>query len=104
MKCSLKGSAVNRLDGFQQLFDLRTQGACHFSVPHGVGDIGLDEPFLGTAIKCAAFKGETEKILLFGESEHAVGQLDFAACARLLVLQDVKDFRLQDIASADDKV
>src|SRR5215831_12051648 len=66
-----------------------------------VGDVGGEEADLRAAVKTLAGELEAEERLRLGQAHHAVGELDLAAGAARLVLQDGKDLRLQDVAARD---
>ena len=54
----------------------------------GKGDIGGEKPGLGAAIEGAAVETDTAKALRARQPDHGVGDLDFAAGAARLVLQN----------------
>src|SRR5271165_1032980 len=70
----------------------------------GEGDVGGEEPELRAAVVGVAVKLHAMELLLAGELNHSIGQLDFAAGALVDQFQDLEDFRLQDVASGYDEV
>src|SRR5205814_3259142 len=71
---------------------------------HAECDVGAQETRLRAAIVPLALELDAIETLAFGEPDHGVGQLDFAAGTALVPLQDLKDFRLQDVAAGDRQV
>src|SRR6478736_7117131 len=64
-----------------------------------IGNVGAQEPDLGTAIEALAFELQPEEGLYLGEAQYGVGQLNFAAGAARLCPEQIKYFGLQDVTS-----
>src|SRR5579871_2495082 len=67
-------------------------------------DIGGEEAEFRAAIVGDAVEANAVERLLGAQSDHAVGQLDFAPSPLLAAFEDREDFRLQDVAPGDDEV
>src|SRR3954449_9988716 len=88
----------------QILLHLRTQAVAKVVARHAVGDVGAQEAGFRTAIVPLALELHAVEALRFGEGLHRIGELDLVARAALLGLQDLEDFRLQDVAPGDREV
>src|SRR5260221_4278856 len=86
----------------EQLLDLGAECRREVGALQRVGDIGGEKADLGAAVETAALELQAVKRLGLGELDHRVGDLDLAAGAALLLLQQREDFRLQDVAAGDD--
>src|SRR5437868_4246564 len=71
---------------------------------HAECDVGAQETRLRAAIVPLALELDAIETLAFGEPDHGVGQLYFTAGTALVPLEDLKDFRLQDVAAGDRQV
>src|SRR5258705_12154622 len=89
------------LSRLQILLHLRAQALAEIGVRHAEGDVGAQEAGLGAAIVPFAFEFDAIEALCFRKPYHRVGELDLAAGAALLRLQDLENFRLQDVAPGD---
>src|SRR6266404_5256604 len=84
---------------FLQIFlHLRAQAVAQVGARHAEGDVGAQEARLRAAIVPLAFEFDAVKTLRFGKADHRVGELDLAAGAALLGLENLEDLRLQDVA------
>src|SRR5215470_6856028 len=68
-----------------------------------IGHVGGEEADLGAAVEALAFELDAVERLLARKPAHGVGELDLAAGATLLLLQDAEDLGLQDVAAGDDQ-
>src|SRR4029079_16280671 len=85
----------------QILLHLRDQPVAQFGPLQAVGDVGAEEAGLGAAIMALALELDAVEFLRLGEADHGVGELDLAAGAALLGLQDLEDLRLENVAAGD---
>src|ERR1700730_15211144 len=93
------------LSSLLQIFlHLRAQVVAQIGAGHAERDVGAQEARLRAAIVPLALELDAVEFLRFGELDHAIGELDLAAGAALLRLQDLEDLRLQDVAAGDRKV
>src|SRR5215475_4497220 len=76
---------------------LRAQAVAQIGAGHAVGDVGAKEAGFGAAIVALAFELDAVEFLRLRQPDHGVGELDLAAGAALLRLQDIEDLRLQDV-------
>src|SRR6266702_8701285 len=88
----------------QILLHLLAQAVAQVGAGHAEGDVGAQEARLRAAIVPLALELDAVELLRFGELDHAIGELDLAAGAALLRLQDLEDLRLQDVAAGDRKI
>src|SRR3977135_694999 len=88
----------------QILLHHRAQVLAQIGARHAKGDIGAEEAGLGAAIVPLALEFDAIEALRFGKPDHRVGELDLAAGAVLKRVQDVENFRLQDVAPGDRQV
>ena len=88
----------------QILLHLRAQAVAQIGARHAVGDIGAQEAGLRAAIVPLAFELDAVEFLRLRQPDHGVGELDLAAGAALLGLENLEDFRLQDVAPGDREV
>ncbi len=68
------------------------------------GNVGEDEAILGATVESLALEVIAGEILLLGELQHAVRQLDLITRTTLLAFQDMENLRLQDVAAVDEEV
>src|ERR1700716_4560568 len=85
----------------QILLHLRAQAVAQIGARHGEGDVGAEEAGLGAAIVPFALELDTVEALGLGKLDHGIGELDLAAGAALLGLQDLENLGLQDVAPGD---
>src|SRR4051794_14525030 len=97
------GEAEPRLF-LQILLHLRAQTVAQIGARHAVGDVGAQEAGLGAAIVPLALELDAIEFLRLRQSDHGVGELDLAAGAALLGLENLEDFRLQDVPAGDRQV
>src|SRR6266404_1195825 len=88
----------------QILLHLVAQSVAQIGACHGEGDVGAEETRLGAAIMPLALELDAVEALRFRQADHRIGKLDLAAGAALLRLQDLEDFRLQDVAPGNRKI
>ena len=67
----------------------------------GKSNISGHKTELGAAIKSLPLKPKTMEWNTLDRLGHSIGQLNFAARAGLMLVEVVKNFRLQDIATND---
>src|SRR4051794_14454507 len=97
------GEAEPRLF-LQILLHLRAQTVAQIGARHAVGDVGAQEARLGAAIVPLTLKFDAVELLRFSQTDHGVRELDLAAGAALLGLENLEDLRLQDVAPGDRQV
>src|SRR5262245_47088663 len=69
-----------------------------------IGDIGDQESGFRSRIVGAAAVTEAGEALRLSETLHRVGDLDLAPGARFLTFEQVKNLRLQNVATGDDEI
>src|SRR5258708_31302786 len=90
--------AVELASLLQILLHLVAKTVAQIGARHGEGDVGAEETRLGAAIMPLALELDAVEGLRFRQADHRIGELDLAAGAALLRLQDFEDLRLQDVA------
>src|SRR3982074_269488 len=90
----VKGCEPTPPPSLKILLNLRTQPVAQIGARHGEGDVGAKKSGLRAAIVPFADEFHPVKALRFGKPDHGVGELDLAAGAALLFLQDLENFRL----------
>src|SRR5579864_9171794 len=96
---------LSELPSYLQIrLHVREQALAHVGARQPEGDVGAQESGLRTAIMPLAFELDAVKTLRPRQSDHGVGELDLAARAALMPLQDLEDLRLQDVAPGDREV
>src|SRR3569623_3588805 len=88
----------------QILLHLRDQPGAQLRPLQAVGDVGAEEAVLGAAIMALALELDAIECLRLGKADHGVGELDLAAGAALLGLEELEDLGLQDVAASDREV
>src|SRR5437868_15392907 len=88
----------------QILLHLRAQAVAQIGARHAEGDVGAQEAGFRAAVMPLAFEFHAVELLRFGETDHGIGELDFAAGAALLRLQYLEDLRLEDVAAGDREI
>src|SRR5258706_10966180 len=88
----------------QILLHLFAQTVTQIGTRHGERDVGAKKTRLRAAIMPLALELDAVEALRFRKADHRIGKLDLAAGAALLRLQDLEDFRLQDVAPGDRKI
>src|SRR5690349_24417034 len=90
---------------FLQIFlHLRAEAVAQFGTRQAKGDVGAQEARLRAAIMALALEFDAVEFLRLRQTDHGVGELDLTAGSTLLRLQDLEDFRLQDVAAGDREV
>src|ERR1700722_3023317 len=77
---------------------------CKVAAVEREGDIGGEEPEPGAAVKGSPVESRAMKGLDAGELDHAVGQLNLTTRAFFDQFQDLKNLRLENIASRNDEI
>src|SRR5262245_60477917 len=88
----------------QILLHLCAQAVAQIGAGHAEGDVGAEEAGLRAAVVALAFELDAVEFLRLRKPDHGVGELDLAAGAALLCLQDLEDLRLQDVAAGDREI
>src|SRR5258708_4036846 len=88
----------------QILLHLPAQAVAQVRARHAEGDVGAQEAGLGAAVMPLALELDAVKTLGLGKSDHRIGELDLAAGAALLGLEDLENLRLQDVAPGNRKI
>src|SRR5437660_12932921 len=88
----------------QQPLDLGSETRRDIVASERVCDVCGEKADLRAAIEGAAFELQAIQGLRLRQSDHRVGDLDFAARTLLLGREDVEDLRLQNIASGYDEI
>src|SRR5215468_1112276 len=97
-------SSDDRGSVLEQLLELGAECRRDVLTRQPVSHVCGKEPRLRAAVETAARKLQAVKGLLLHQADQGVGELDLIAGAALLRLQDLEDFRLQDVAAGDDEV
>src|SRR5882672_5795659 len=97
-------NAVERALLLQIFLQLCAKAVAQIGARHGEGDVGAQETRLRAAIMPLALEFDAVEALGLRHPYHRIGKLDLAAGAALQGLQDLEDFRLQDVAAGDRKI
>src|SRR5262245_16488180 len=89
---------------FDDSLQCRAQLRAKVSAFKPIGDISGKETDLVPAVIGGTGKFQSPEILFGEKADHGIGDLDFAAGTRRLILDLGKDLWLQDVAAGDDKV
>src|SRR5438132_8010302 len=88
----------------QQLFQLGAEFGAHILARERISDVRGQETDLRAAVERPALELEAVERQFQRQADHRVGDLDLAAGAAVLRLQNVKNLRLQDVAASDNEV
>src|SRR3569623_1303591 len=98
------GRDNGRLFAAEDALDLAAELLRQILAVETVGDVRGEKAYFRAAVVALAFELETVERLRLAQSEHRIGQLDFAAGAGGLAAEDIEQLGLQDVTAGERQV